>query len=230
MKILIVDDEPAIVAALKPILTALKHDVCEAGNSREALALASSTTLDLVLLDLGLPDADGCELIAKLKSITSASIIILSARHIEKDKVRALDEGADDYVNKPFGLDELLARIRVAERKRSSALNSTAVRLECETLSIDIASREVRLMGQEVSLSPKEFALLELLARHSGQVVTQRQMMIAGWNDPNVDGQYLRSYVALLRQKLEFDSSDPKLILTDPGVGYKLALPMIAAS
>lgn len=230
MKILIVDDEPAIIAALGPVLNALAHDVHEAENASEALAKAASADLDLILLDLGLPDADGCEIIAKLKSMTKASIIVLSARHIEKDKVKALDEGADDYVNKPFGLDELLARIRVVERKRLSDQNPLATKLVSDTLSIDLSRRQVTLMGQEVSFSPKEFALLELLARHSGQVVTQRQMMIAGWSDPKVDGQYLRSYVALLRQKLEFDPSDPELILTDPGVGYKLALAMTAES
>lgn len=228
MKILIVDDEPVIVAALRPVLTALFHDVFEAGNAREALDTAGSAELDLILLDLGLPDADGCEIIAKLKSMTNATIIVLSARHIEQDKVRALDEGADDYVNKPFGLDELLARIRVVERKRSSDLISPATRLISDKLCIDLARREVTLMGQDISFSPKEFALLELLARHSGQVVTQRQMMIAGWSDPKVDGQYLRSYVALLRQKLEFDPSNPDLILTDPGVGYRLDLTMTA--
>ena len=228
MKILIVDDEPAIVATLNPVLSALSHEIFQADTAAAALALAGSTDLDLVLLDLGLPDADGCEIIAKLKTTTNASIIILSARHIEKDKVRALDEGADDYVNKPFGIDELLARIRVAERRHANSLNSSFARLVCDTLSIDLAKREVTLLGQPVSFSPKEFALLELLARHSGQVVTQRQLMIAGWNDPSVDGQYLRSYVALLRQKLEYDPSSPELILTDPGVGYRLALSLKA--
>lgn len=224
MNILIVDDEPSIILALTPVLAALCHNVSEAEDGRTALALVGNKDIDLVLLDLGLPDTDGSDLIAKIKDTAGAAIIVLSARHIEKDKVRALDLGADDYVDKPFSLEELLARIRVVERRRSDAAGKGSSEFRCEILRVDFARRELILMEEPIHLSPKEFALFEALARNCGQVVTQRRLMIAGWNDPTVDGQYLRSYVALLREKLEEDPSDPKLILTEPGVGYRLSL------
>ena len=219
-----VDDEPAILLALRPVLSALGHEVIESENGAQALAAIATYDIDIVLLDLGLPDADGCDLIAKIKQSSGATILILSARHVEKDRVRALDEGADDYVDKPFSLEELLARIRVAERRRSESNGKAVTRLACDLLEVDLARREVVLMDEPIHLSPKEFALFEAMARQSGQVVTQRRLMIAGWNDPKVDGQYLRSYIALLRDKLEEDPSDPKIILTEPGVGYRLTL------
>lgn len=224
MKILMVDDEPAIILALRPVLAGLGHDLVEAGDGKTTLKLIEEHEFDLVLLDLGLPDSDGCDLIAKIKQHTQASVIILSARHVERDKVRALDEGADDYVDKPFSLNELLARIRVVERRRSELLGQSTTRLGSKLLAIDLAKREVVLLGEPVHLSPKEFAVFEVLARNSGQVVTQRRLMIAGWNSPNVDGQYLRSYIAMLRDKLETDPSNPAMILTEPGVGYRLTL------
>lgn len=224
MHILIVDDEPAIVGALQPVLTAHGHTLSCAATALEALELAETSDPELVLLDLGLPDADGVEIIAKLKDVTGATVIVLSARHLETEKVRALDEGADDYINKPFGVDELLARIRVAERRRRQAQGKPGGRFRSNPLEVDFARREVRLEGEEVKLSPKEFALLELLCRNAGQVVTHRKLLIAGWSDPGADGQYLRSYIALLRQKLEYDPSEPELVQTEPGVGYRLAL------
>lgn len=228
MRILIVDDEPAIVTALAPVLEAQTWEVKPAATASAALAAAENGQFDVILLDLGLPDADGIEIIGKLKQLSEAMIIVLSARHLEAEKVRALDEGADDYVNKPFGIDELLARVRAAGRRKSAG----PVRDEqfvSQELTVNFARREVELMGQEVKLSPKEFALLELLCRQAGQVVTHRKLLIAGWNDPNADGQYLRSYVALLRQKLEYDPSEPQLILTEPGVGYRLRVVPAAA-
>lgn len=224
MRILIVDDEPAIISALQPALAAQGHTLFCAGSAQEALQEAERREIDLVLLDLGLPDADGVEIIAKLKALAGATVIVLSARHLESEKVRALDEGADDYVNKPFGIEELLARLRVADRRRRQGRETLARAFRSDQLCVDFARREVTLQGQEVRLSPKEFALLEVLCRHAGQVVTQRKLLIAGWNDPNADGQYLRSYIALLRQKLEYDPSEPELVLTEPGVGYRLAL------
>lgn len=228
MNILIVDDEPQIITALRPALKALGHALHAAGDGREALERVASTAIDLVLLDLGLPDVDGCELIASIRETAQASVIVISARHREADKIRALDEGADDYVDKPFSMDELLARIRVIERRRSELEGRASHRLVSDVLRVDTRRREVILMGEPIHLSPKEFALFEVLARHSGQVVTQRRLMIAGWNDPNVDGQYLRSYISLLRDKLEADASDPELILTEPGVGYRLAVSLAA--
>jgi len=224
MKILIVDDEPAIVGALTPVLSAQGHDISSAETVHDALAAAVKSEFDLVLLDLGLPDGDGIEIIAKLRELTGASIIVLSARHLEQDKIRALDEGADDYVDKPFGIGELLARLRVAQRRREVVDGSLNDEFVSDQLYMHFRRHEVRLFGEEVKLSPKEFALLEVLCRNGGQVATQRKLLIAGWNDPHADGQYLRSYIALLRQKLEFDSSEPALILTEPGVGYRLSI------
>lgn len=224
MRILIVDDEPSIIDALRPVLVSVGHEVFEASNGKRALDEISRSHIDLVLLDLGLPDADGIELIPTIKGTAKAGLIVISARHLEKDRVRALDEGADDYVDKPFSLSELLARIRVAERRRAELSGGSITRYVSDDLVLDLDRREVILMGEPIRLSPKEFALFELLARNSGQIVTQRQMMIAGWSTPTVDGQYLRSYVAMLREKLEADPSDPELILTEPGVGYRLNL------
>lgn len=224
MRILIVDDEPSIIDALRPVLVSIGHEVVEAADGKRALEAIAASHIDLVLLDLGLPDADGIELIPSIKNTAMAGIIVISARHLEKDKVRALDEGADDYVDKPFSLSELLARIRVAERRRAQLSGGSVKKFVSDDLVLDLDRREVVLMEEPIRLSPKEFALFELLARNSGQVVTQRQMMIAGWSTPTVDGQYLRSYIALLREKLEADPSDPELILTEPGVGYRLSL------
>jgi two-component system KDP operon response regulator KdpE len=221
VRILIVDDEPAIVTALAPVLKSQGWEVKPAATASAALARAESEQFDVILLDLGLPDADGIEIIGKLKQLSDAMIIVLSARHLEAEKVRALDEGADDYVNKPFGIDELLARVRAAGRRKSAG-SARDEQFVSQDLAVHFARHEVELMGQEVKLSPKEFALLELLCRHAGQVVTHRKLQIAGWNDPHADGQYLRSYIALLRQKIEYDPSEPQLIVTEPGVGYRL--------
>jgi two-component system KDP operon response regulator KdpE len=223
LSILLVDDEPAIASSLGPALEAQGWKVGVTTTAAATLAAVEHTEFDVILLDLGLPDADGAEIIAKLKQMSDAMIVILSARHLEADKVRALDDGADDYVNKPFGLDELMARIRAAARRKATGA-SHADRFVSSELVVDFAKREVRVMAEEVKLSPKEFALLEVLCRHAGQVVTHRQMMIAGWNDPNTEGQYLRTYVAMLRQKIEFDAAEPKLILTEPGIGYRLGV------
>ncbi|MDC8754749.1 response regulator [Erythrobacter sp. sf7] len=224
MRILIVDDEQSIIDTLRPVLESIGHEVLAANDGVQALAAIGSAVLDLVLLDLGLPDTDGCDLIHPIKQTAGAGLIVISARHLEKDKVRALDEGADDYVDKPFSLDELLARIRVAERRRMEMSGPSVTRYVSDLLTLDIGRREIVLMGEPIRLSPKEFALFEILARNSGQVVTQRQLMIAGWSSPVIEGQYLRSYIALLRDKLEADPADPELILTEPGVGYRLNL------
>lgn len=222
MRILLVDDEPAIITALSPVLQSQGYSLTTADSAAGALQAAQQAQFDLILLDLGLPDADGIEIIGRLKQLTEAVVIILSARHQEAEKVRALDEGADDYVNKPFGIEELLARLRAAVRRLRTPAAGLQEKFISKELVVDFALREVRLLGEEMKLSPKEFALLEVLCRHAGQVVTHRKLLIAGWNDPHADGQYLRSYVALLRQKLEYDVSEPQLILTEPGVGYRL--------
>ena len=223
MNILLVDDEPSILRTLAPVLTALGHQVLEAENAKQALDRFAQNTVDLVLLDLGLPDADGSDLIRVFKDQGSAGVLVISARHLEADKINALDEGADDYIDKPFGLAELLARIRVIERRRLEARSGFGNVLRSDHLEINLAIRSVKLMGEPIHLSPKEYALFEVLARSSGQVVTQRRLMIAGWNDPAADAQYLRSYVSMLRDKLEVDASNPQLILTEAGVGYRLS-------
>jgi two-component system KDP operon response regulator KdpE len=223
VRILIVDDEPAIANTLDAVLTAKGYAADVAINAKEALAKANSKQFDLVLLDLGLPDADGKDIIQSLLHHGQIPILVVSARHQETEKVKALDAGAQDFINKPFGIDELLARIRVATRK-SNAGGVKKERFVSEILDIDFETRKVVLMGDDVRLSPKEFDLLAALAQHPGQVITQRQLLIAGWNDPSVDGQYLRTYIGLLRQKLEADPSEPSLIVTEPGVGYRLAI------
>jgi len=223
VKILLVDDEPSILATLAPVLNALGHQVLEAESAKQALDQFARHAVDLVLLDLGLPDADGRDLIRIFKEQGPAGVLVVSARHLEADKINALDEGADDYIDKPFGLAELLARIRVIERRRLEARAGAGHVLRSELLEVNLASRSVRLMGEPIHLSPKEYALFEALACCSGQVVTQRRLMIAGWNDPTADTQYLRSYVSMLRDKLEVDASNPQLILTEAGVGYRLS-------
>jgi two-component system KDP operon response regulator KdpE len=227
LRILIVDDEPAIARVLQPVLTATGAVVFSAANAVEGLRMAKESAPNLILLDLGLPDADGKDLISNLRSQGEVAVIIISARHQEPEKVAALDAGADDYVDKPFNIDELLARIRAAQRRLVSQ-SPKAEMFESEDLTIDFRRREVRLMGDEVKLSPKEYDLLRTLAEHAGQVVTHKRLLLAGWGDPTVDAQYLRSYIALLRQKLEEDPAEPRLVLTEPGVGYRLSAPEAA--
>ena len=222
--ILVIDDEPAIAEALRPVLEATGFRVAAAETAADGLRYASENSVDVVLLDLGLPDADGKEIISKLQSLGNLAVIVLSARHQEAEKVASLDEGADDYVNKPFSIEELMARIRAAMRRMTNAPARPSI-YESPELHIDFGKREVRLFGEEVKLSPKEFELLRTLAEHAGQVVTQRRLLVAGWGDPATDTQYLRSYIGLLRQKLEYDPSEPQIVLTEPGVGYRLRDP-----
>ena len=221
LRILVVDDEPAIARVLQPVLAARGWTVFTAGRGLDGIRIAGEEAVDLVLLDLGLPDADGKELIPGFLALGKVAVIILSARHQEAEKVVALDAGADDYVDKPFGIDELLARIRAAQRRLGAAA-AGAGEIVAGDLSVDPRRRRVAVMGEEVKLSPKEYELIRALAEHAGQVVTQRRLLLAGWGDPGADPQYLRTYVALLRQKLEEDPSEPRLIVTEPGVGYRL--------
>jgi two-component system KDP operon response regulator KdpE len=195
--------------------------VVPAANAAETFERTTDSDLDVILLDLGLPDADGKEVIQRIRQWSSVPIIVVSARHQQEEKISALDSGADDYVDKPFDVGELLARIRSNVRRREPGIRSD--RFESRELEIDFGTRTVRLHGTELHLSPKEYDLLRTLAQHAGQVVTHKKLLTAGWGAPSGDVQYLRSYMAILRQKVEEDPSEPRLILTEPGVGYRLA-------
>jgi two-component system KDP operon response regulator KdpE len=221
--LLLVDDETPIQRVLAPVLRADGWRVLEAVNAQEALACAAREAIDVVLLDLGLPDADGKDIITGLRSGPGAAVIVLSARHQESEKVAALDAGADDYIDKPFNIDVLRARIRAAERRMSEARGNER-HYRAGAVELNASTREVTLEGDPVKLSPKEFEILNALIVHAGQVVTHKRLLIAGWGNPAIDPQYLRGYIALLRQKLEEDPSEPRVILSEPGVGYRLAL------
>jgi two-component system, OmpR family, KDP operon response regulator KdpE len=219
--ILLVDDEPAIVSALRPVLKTLGHAVTVATDGTAAIANFTLGDPDVVLLDLGLPDMDGKDVIRSIRARSNTPIIVISARHQEAEKIAALDEGADDYVDKPFVLGELLARVRSALRRREALTKPIEV-FDAKPLHIDFSTRVVRLRGETLRLSPKEYNLLRTLAESAGQVVTQRRLLAAGWGRSEADPQYLRVYMGMLRQKLEENPSDPRLILTEPGVGYRL--------
>ncbi len=219
--ILLVDDEPSLVAVLKPVLEAADYEVSVANDGASALAALDRDEPDVVLLDLGLPDYDGKEVIARIRPRSDIPIIVVSARHQEAEKIAALDEGADDYVNKPFEIGELMARVRAALRRRSTIRRRPA-QFRAGPLTIDFAARRVTLSGETVRLSPKEYALLTTLAESAGQVVTHKRLLAAGWGGGAADTQYLRVYMGLLRNKLEEDPAEPRLIVTEPGVGYRL--------
>ena len=223
-QILLVDDEPGIVTSLRSALKAAGHGVKVARDGAEAIASITLDDNDIVLLDLGLPDMDGKEVIRRIRGSTAAPIIVISARHQESEKIAALDAGADDYIDKPFALGELLARIRVALRRAERQVARPAS-FESRDLVIDFANRSVMLRGEMLKLSPKEYNLLVTLAESAGQVVTQRRLLAAGWGRSDTDTQYLRTYMGLLRNKVEHNPSDPQLIQTEPGVGYRLVLP-----
>lgn len=223
-QILLVDDEPGIVASLRPALKAAGLEVKVARDGAEAIASITLDENDIILLDLGLPDMDGKDVIRRIRDSTSAPIIVISARHQESEKIAALDVGADDYIDKPFALGELLARIRVALRRAERKV-ARPTSFESPDLAIDFANRSVTLRGDALKLSPKEYNLLVTLAESAGQVVTQRRLLAAGWGRSDTDTQYLRTYIGLLRNKVELNPSDPQLIQTEPGVGYRLVVP-----
>jgi two-component system, OmpR family, KDP operon response regulator KdpE len=220
MKILIVDDEPQIRTLLRVTLARAGYAVVEAENARAALSAKAIDKPDLVLLDLGLPDRDGLELVAALKA-GPAALIVLSAREETDQKVAALDLGADDYVTKPFDTDELLARVRAALRPRPAG--PERLRVEIGDVAIDLDRRIVTRGAKEVHLTPKEYAVLALLAGHPGRVITHGQLLRTAWG-PAQEGQteYLRVVMRALRQKLERVPSSPELLINEPGVGYRL--------
>ncbi|MGE6741386.1 response regulator [Allorhizobium pseudoryzae] len=223
-RILVVDDEPQIQRFLKPALTAAGYDVIEAGTGAEALRAVATRAPDLVILDLGLPDMDGKEVIANLRGWSDLPVIILSARDRETEKIAALDLGADDYVEKPFGIGELTARIRTALRHRNKA-DAIPTLIETDGLTIDPVHRLVSRNGETLHLTPKEYDLLLLLARHAGRVVTHRTLLTSVWGPAHADDlQYLRVFIGQLRQKIEKNPTDPRIVRTEPGVGYRMVM------
>jgi len=220
--LLLVDDEQQILRALRPALVAAGYEVATAETGGEALAHLASEACDVVILDLGLPDLDGKEVIARIREWSEVPILVLSARDLEHEKIAALDQGADDFINKPFGVGELLARIRASLRGRERRFSANAV-FRSGDLQVNFATRQVALQGDEVRLTPREYDLLKTLARYGGRVVTHKQLIAAVWGpSAQVDAQFVRVLVAQLRQKIEEDASTPRILLTEPGVGYRL--------
>jgi two-component system KDP operon response regulator KdpE len=221
--VLVVDDEPQLRRFLRASLVAQGYRLLEAGTAGEAVRLATSHNPDIVLLDLGLPDGDGIDLTRRMREWTKIPIIVLSARGRETDKVAALDAGADDYVTKPFGLNELLARMRVALRHASSLGAETPAVLELGEVVVDLAKRIVTRGDEEIHLTPTEYKLLVFLAKNAGRVLTHRAILIEVWG-PAYASQthYVRVHMAELRKKIERDPARPVLLLTEPGVGYRM--------
>ena len=224
LKVLLIEDEASMRRFLRPALAAQGYQVVEATTGAEGLLLAASHNPDLVMLDLGLPDLDGIEVTRRLRAWMTAPIIILSARGQETDKVQALDAGADDYLTKPFGLQELLARIRVARRHARTGESDTGEAVfTVGPLQVDLARRRVLVSEREVRLTPTEYKLLVALVRHAGKVLTHQHLLKEVWG-PGRAGQtqYLHVYMGHLRTKLEADPARPRLLVTEPGVGYRL--------
>lgn len=220
--ILVIDDEPQILRALRTILTERKFRVTTASRGEEGLALAAANPPDIVILDLGLPDLDGIEVCSRLREWTQVPIIVLSARDTERDKVAALDRGADDYLTKPFGIDELLARVRVALRHSAQARGSKETIVTAGDLKIDLARHVITRSEAEVKLTATEFKLLAYLASNVGRVLTHQSILAHVWGPAEVDQvEYLRVYMGQLRKKLETDPRQPIYLLTEPGVGYR---------
>nr|WP_298690413.1 response regulator transcription factor [uncultured Dongia sp.] len=224
LEILIIDDEPAIRRFLKSSLLAHDFAVTEAGTGAAGLAALARGNFALAVVDLGLPDMDGHELVRAIRAQSPLPIIVLSVRDDEAGKVAALDGGADDYVTKPFGIEEFMARIRAALRHRLQQQGRAAV-FRNGDLAIDILAREVTMRGEVIKLSRREFDLLLYLAEHVGKVVTHGQALGHVWGAAHgEDVEYLRVYIRQLRQKIETDPQQPALILTEPGVGYRMKL------
>jgi two-component system KDP operon response regulator KdpE len=224
-RVLVVEDEPQIVRALRINLRARGYEVDAAPDGRSALDLAARRHPDVVLLDLGLPDMEGVEVINGLRGWLSVPIIVLSARHQSEEKVAALDAGADDYVTKPFGMDELLARLRAAVRRAAPAAETALV--ETPAFSVDLAAKKVHRDGADVRLTPTEWHVLEVLVRNAGKLVGQQQLLREVWGPAyEHETNYLRVYLAQLRRKLEPDPSHPAYLITEPGMGYRFENPL----
>jgi len=224
-RVLIVDDEAPIQRFLRPALLASGYETLTAETGAQALRLIATSAPDVIVLDLGLPDMDGKDVLIEARKFCKSPIIILSARDHEAEKIAALDLGADDYVEKPFAIGEFLARLRAALR-HASPDHAPAPRYQVEGLVVDLDHRKVTRDGETVKLTPKEFDLLSILVRHAGRVVTHRQILSSVWGPAHADDtQYLRVFVGQLRAKIEPNPESPRLILTEPGIGYRLWAP-----
>jgi two-component system, OmpR family, KDP operon response regulator KdpE len=220
--ILVIDDEPQILRALRTILTAKQFRVTTAARGEDALVQAAAQPPDLVILDLSLPDISGLDVCARLREWSQVPIIVLSVRDNEKDKVAALDRGADDYLTKPFGIEELLARIRVALRHSAQAQGGKETVIKAGLISIDLANHVVTRAGEDVKLTATEFKLLAYLAANAGRVLTHQLILTQVWGSEDADHvEYLRVYMRQLRIKLERDPEQPEVLTTEPGVGYR---------
>jgi two-component system, OmpR family, KDP operon response regulator KdpE len=221
-RVLVVDDEAAILRFLKPALIANDYEVTTSGTVAEATKRIAADAPDVVVLDLGLPDGDGKDVIRTVRQWSDVPIVVLSARDREVEKIEALDLGADDFVNKPFGVGELMARMRAALRHQMQRKDETPT-VAVGSLEIDNTRRRVTRGGVEVRLTPKEFELLSFLSRHAGRVLTHRQILTAVWGPAHTeDTQYLRVYIGHLREKIEESPANPTVIVTEPGVGYRV--------
>ncbi len=222
IRILVVDDEAQIRKLLRIALTAAGYEVREAETAKEGVGKTATEQPDLVILDLGLPDADGREVVTRVREWSEVPILILSVRQAEGDKVAALDAGANDYVVKPFGVPELLARVRALLR-RLSDVGNTSPEIRLGDLTMNVASHEVTLGGEPLKLTRKEFDLLRVLAQNAGRLMTHQQLLREVWGKAHEeDTQYLRVFVGQLRQKLGDDATEPRFILNEPGVGYRM--------
>jgi two-component system KDP operon response regulator KdpE len=226
-RVLIVDDEPQILRALKTTLRGAGYEVDTAATAAEALAKAAARPPEAVILDLILPDGNGIDVCRELRTWTQAPIVVLSAVGEEADKVAALDAGADDYVTKPFGVDELLARVRAALRRTGPGLERV---VELGELEVDLEKKAVRVRGRRVRLTPTEFALLSVLARNPGKLMTHGAILREIWGPSYGESHYLHVYVSQLRRKIEPDPARPRYLLTEPGAGYRLVEPAEARS
>lgn len=220
-KILVIDDEPQIQKLLRVTLQARGFEIVEASSGEDGILQAAMVRPNLIVLDLGLPDIPGMEVLQRIREWTQIPIIVLTAKDREEDKISALDSGADDYVTKPFGMGELLARIRVALRHNAKSQDEPI--LKFGRLAIDLAGRTVELDGEKIKLTPTEYELLKILATNAGRVMTHKQLLQQVWggHQYDSDSHYLRVYIGHLRKKIETDSARPNFIITEPGIGYR---------
>jgi two-component system, OmpR family, KDP operon response regulator KdpE len=224
--VLLIEDEPQMRRFLRAALESHEYQLVEAATARDGMAQATGRNPDVILLDLGLPDGDGIDLTRRIREWSATPIIVISARGKEQDKIAALDAGADDYLTKPFGVGELMARLRVALRHAAQPADGTAEPVfSVADLRVDLARRQVFVAGTEVHLTPTEYKLLGVLVRHAGKVLTHRQLLKDVWGPNAVEhSHYVRVYMTQLRHKLERDATRPAFLLTEPGVGYRLKL------